>query len=172
MCNTKRKIMGTRVFLFEKPVPYKWVREAFENAKSNLLPEKRVGMDDFIDFIIKTKKIELCRESNVYIKEIPTYLDLSFVGERYLHLYDGIDEVKMGVKVSGDYMIKGVVIPFVISEAEPLAIFIKSYLDEKLRGVSSKWLEMLFWLIIFFYDFSENKKNEGVCLAPDPLLYL
>ena len=130
-----------KVYLFDSVVPYKWVRQAFRKAVGEYLPCKReiqnVGIwRDYLSYLANYEKSYIVdRDSNIYLKEIPTYLDFQAIPNRvFLYLYDGIDEVKRDVRVFDDYPICGIVIPPDIYESkdeivEGLAKFIKTVVD-------------------------------------------
>jgi len=139
-----------KVYLFNSSVPYKWVKEAFEKAICEYLSvvkSSEVGRIEawkkYLSYFTEHKGPYITdRVSNVYVKEVPTYLEfIAIPGRTYLHLYDGIDRLQKDVRIYDEYPIKGILISPEkdVNEDElvrGLLGFIKQNIDIRVNHVS------------------------------------
>jgi hypothetical protein len=139
-----------KLYLFNEPVPYKRVKDAFEKVIEDYLPTAR--FDDSGDafawrqyltyFIEHTSPYITDRVSSIlFKKEVGTYLEFIAIPCRaFLHLYDGIDRVQRYVRIYDDYPIKGIFIAPEMKGKDPvedksypgeegLIEFIKTFVD-------------------------------------------
>lgn len=109
----------SQLILFEKAVPYIRVKEAFQKVINEYLPSSKFDMEGeseawkkFLSYFLEYRGSYITdRVSNVYQKEISTYLELTAISNRtFLHLYDGNERVQRDVRIYDDYPIKGIFI--------------------------------------------------------------
>lgn len=141
-----------KLYLFNQPVPYKWVKEAFVKVIDEYLPTAEFedsgdvfAWNQYLTYFIEhTSPYITDRVSSIFFKEeVGTYLEFVAVPCRaFLHLYDGIDQVQRYVRIYDDYPIKGIFIAPEMKEKdsdpnksypgeEGLAKFLKTVLDER-----------------------------------------
>jgi hypothetical protein len=107
--------MGNLI-LFQQPVPYKWVKEAFIKVIDEYLPTARFKKEElnnwkkYLDYIANQEyPFTTDRISNSFSKDVSTYLELQGIpNQPVLNLYDGIDNVQTDVRIYDDYPIKGI----------------------------------------------------------------
>ncbi len=141
-----------KLYLFEHPVPYKWVKEAFVKVIDEYLPTAEFeepgdsfAWNQYLTYFIEhTSPYITDRVSSIFFKDVVgTYLELIAVPCRaFLHLYDGIEQVQKYVRIYDEYPIKGIFIAPEMKEKDPdpykshpgeenLAQFLKVVLDTK-----------------------------------------
>lgn len=148
-----------KLYLFTNPVPYKWVKEAFEKVIEEYLPAAKFedpgdtfAWSQYLTYFIEHNSPYITdRVSSIFFKgEVNTYLEFVAVPCRaFLHLYDGIDQVSRYVRIYDDYPIKGIFIAPEMKEKDPkpgkcypgeegLAQFVKNVLDTRYALENSK----------------------------------
>ncbi len=154
-----------KLFLFENPVPYKWVKEAFIRAIDEYLPLTKFdtegeafAWEKYLRYFTEHKTSYITdRVSDVHFKEVNTYLEfIAIPNQPFFHLYDGMERVQRDVRIFDDYPIKGI---FIVPEMkdtdedpnkpypneEGLAKFIKVTVDthyalENAKETPNVWL--------------------------------
>lgn len=138
-----------KLFLFENPVPYKWVKEAFIKVIDEYLPTAKFyeegeayAWKQYLTYFIEHKGPYITdRSSSIFFKEISTYLEFIAIPCRtFLHMYDGNEQVQRDVRIYDEYPIKGIFIAPEMKDKEQdttkaypaeegLAKFIKTIVD-------------------------------------------
>ena len=139
-----------KLYLFEHPVPYKWVKEAFVKVIDEYLPSAKFedpgdafAWTQYLNYFIEHNgPYETDRVSSIFFKnEVGTYLEFIAIPCRaFLHFYDGNERIQKDVRVYDDYPIKGIFIAPEMKEKEPdpnksypgeegLAKFVKTVVD-------------------------------------------
>lgn len=154
-----------KLILFENPVPYKWVKEAFIKVIDEYLPITKFNTEGetfawekYLRYFTEHKTSYITdRVSDVRFKEVSTYLEfIAIPNQPFFHLYDGMERVQRDVRIFDDYPIKGI---FIVPEMkdtdedpnkpypneEGLAKFIKVTVDthyalENAKETPNVWL--------------------------------
>lgn len=136
-----------KLILFQNPVPYKWVKEAFTKAIDEYLPLAKFNNEDlvtwkkYLSYLINHENPYIAdRTSNMIFKEACTYLELQAIpNQPIMNLYDGIDRPQNDVWIYDDYPIKGIFLTPEIQHSsskikkseENLGKYIKTIVDRK-----------------------------------------
>ena len=141
-----------KLYLFEHPVPYKWVKEAFKKVINEYLPTAKFedsgesfAWAHYLTYFVEHNVPYVTdRVSNIFFKnEVGTYLEFIDIPCRaFLHLYDGNERIQKNKEIHDDYPIKGIFIAPEMKEKEPdpnkeypgeegMAKFIKTVVDTK-----------------------------------------
>ena len=141
-----------KLYLFNQPVPYTWVKEAFVKVIEEYLPHAEFkdpgdsfAWTQYLNYFIEHHGPYITdRVSSIFFKDVVgTYLEFVAVPCRaFLHLYDGVDQVQRYVRIYEEYPIKGIFIAPEMKEKDPdsnksypaeeeLAQFIKDVVDKK-----------------------------------------
>ena len=120
-----------KLYLFNNPVPYSRVKEAFAKVITDYLPNAQFedpgdnfAWEQYLNYFIEHNGPYITdRVSSVLFKdEISTYLEFVAVPCRaFLHLYDGVEQVQRYVRVFDEYPIKGIFIAPELKEKDPLS---------------------------------------------------
>ena len=153
-----------KLILFENPVPYKWVKEAFIKAIDEYLPITKFdtegetfAWEKYLKYFTEHKTSYITdRVSDIRFKEVCTYLEfIAIPNQPLFHLYDGIERAQHDVRIFDDYPIKGIFIAPEMKDAkqdsnkpypneEGLAEFIKTtvdtYVRENAKNTPNVWL--------------------------------
>jgi len=169
-----------KLYLFEHPVPYKWVKEAFVKVIDEYLPTAKFedpgdsfAWTQYLTYFIEHNGPYITdRVSSVFFKEVVnTYLEFVAVPCRaFLHLFDGVDQVQRYVRVYDEYPIKGIFLAPEMKEKNPdpnkeypgeegIAEFIKTVVETKYSLENTKigsWLRASFYSKIFLEKTKER----------------
>ena len=151
-----------KLILFENPVPYKWVKEAFIKVIDEYLPlfytkGEAFAWEKYLKYFTEHKTSYITdRVSDIRFKEVCTYLEfIAIPNQPLFHLYDGIERAQHDVRIFDDYPIKGIFIAPEMKDAkqdsnkpypneEGLAEFIKTtvdtYVRENAKNTPNVWL--------------------------------
>ena len=160
-----------KLILFENPVPYKWVKEAFVKAIDEYLPITKFdtegetfAWEKYLKYFTEHKTSYITdRVSDIRFKEVCTYLEfIAIPNQPLFHLYDGIERAQHDVRIFDDYPIKGIFIAPEMKDAkqnsnkpypneEGLANFIKTIVDTHYALESAKETPNV-WLGVFKYQ--------------------
>ena len=120
-----------KLYLFNNPVPYSRVKEAFVKVITDYLPNAQFedpgdnfAWEQYLNYFIEHNGPYITdRVSSVLFKdEISTYLEFVAVPCRaFLHLYDGVEQVQRYVRVFDEYPIKGIFIAPEMKEKDPIS---------------------------------------------------